>query len=959
MAQDLGHANDLLKAIREALQPYVSPEFATLILAAVVVLLLFKHFGAAAQIGRFFRWVTGRKDRRRAARRALFADHVESQMRRLGEKEEWRDTRYAELEAELEITGRPRRRFLRRTGLRSLQRVPSLSDALEKCEDRIVLLEGEPGAGKSVAMRHLAQRMAKKALGRSSETSVIPLYVNLKTFRPAGKPTSEDVRQFVVESVNAVRDRDVERFLDEELDRGMQEGTWLFLFDSFDEIPAILGATEANEVIVAYADAVHAFLHSMKKCRGIVASREFRGPGRSEWPTFRVVPLSSKRKKILVERAVLPTPVESLLLSELHNAEPGVQQMSSNPLFLGLLCEHMREGNEFPTSVHAVIETYISHRLSRDADRLQGHFTVGSAEVRVLAEEFAFLIADHESLGLNVQKAEAVALLTPVLGRPAEEVARTLEALIYTKIARTGDDDGTVTFSHRRLQEYFATCVVIREPSRVSAHTLLTSGRWRETAVTILQTQRLEQAMPLLTEALGLLPSEVPESTDQGIAWPPGLLYLLGILAEGGSPALREASPLIAERAGELLRGAWLEGRLFDRKWILEVCTVADTETCRRLLAEGFDSNSEWLRQESFAQMRRVPQLGDVLQQQIQDRLVDLSVGGRLRRDRRSILAQIRRMPNSDIFERTYRLMLVGPFAYLALILGVSLWYVSPIAVDSDWYFFVAYSVCMTYFYFSARLLTCPRAVLLQRFRKFLPFIEFGEATALCHAPMMAGFLVVISVLDGHSVKFMLPMLIMFSVPYMLFFFARGGRWSIGARRWPRLKFTFKFTMESLIWAGICLAGGTLLAFWPEVVKWVAMGLAILAVFASGLLGLFFSANLPLQRFRQRGTLRAFRMLLAEDAPSVSALRDILSSVRTSGLAHAIFAELNRKDAPWPDDAIAYLHEVARALETGKRHQDDLPRAQEVLSWSRSPEVLDQLSIFLGAQRKKAEATPH
>ena len=56
--------------------------------------------------------------------------------------------------------------------------------------------------------------------------------------------------------MNAARDRDIEQFLEEEFDRGMQEGTWLFLFDSFDEIPEILSATSANEAIEAYAGAV-------------------------------------------------------------------------------------------------------------------------------------------------------------------------------------------------------------------------------------------------------------------------------------------------------------------------------------------------------------------------------------------------------------------------------------------------------------------------------------------------------------------------------------------------------------------------------------------------------------------------------------------------------------------------------------------------------------------------------
>lgn len=78
-------------------------------------------------------WWRGRQDPRRVRRRALFADHVESQLRRLDEKEEWRDHRFARLEAEVEVEGRQRRllppwfyrsrTFIRRE--RSLSRAPA------------------------------------------------------------------------------------------------------------------------------------------------------------------------------------------------------------------------------------------------------------------------------------------------------------------------------------------------------------------------------------------------------------------------------------------------------------------------------------------------------------------------------------------------------------------------------------------------------------------------------------------------------------------------------------------------------------------------------------------------------------------------------------------------------------------------------------------------------------------
>ena len=167
-----------------------------------------------------------------------------------------------------------------------------------------------------------------------------------------------------------------------------------------------------------------------------------------------------------------------------------------------------------------------------------------------------------------------------------------------------------------------------------------------------------------MEEAVRLLPSEVPGMTGRGYDWPPGLLYLLGILAEGGA-SVPQVDPLLEE--------AWDEGVLLDRKAVLEVCSVADPETCRQLLAQGFASRSEWLRQEAFQQMRRVPKLAPKLEDQIRQMLLDRSVGGKLRRERRTVLAQLRRLPNPGIYERVLRLLVAAPFVHLAAVALLSL----------------------------------------------------------------------------------------------------------------------------------------------------------------------------------------------------------------------------------------------------------------------------------------------
>src|SRR5215469_7038889 len=87
-----------------------------------------------------------REEKQRCAHRKYFAEHIESEMVRLGRQEEWKDYRFTELEAEVEAEGHRRVfsfiPFLKRT-TSSLRREKSLSKALASSQERLILVEGE------------------------------------------------------------------------------------------------------------------------------------------------------------------------------------------------------------------------------------------------------------------------------------------------------------------------------------------------------------------------------------------------------------------------------------------------------------------------------------------------------------------------------------------------------------------------------------------------------------------------------------------------------------------------------------------------------------------------------------------------------------------------------------------------------------------------------------------------
>lgn len=609
---------------------------------------------------------------RRIRRRRLFARYLRDEIFRLNSQEEWGDHRFAELEATVEAEGLrsgglldflP---WLRTTGVR---REKSLSRAIALSAERLILLEGDPGAGKSVALRHVALQMAEDAAKSRRKRQVLPVYLNLKELKVSSKSIDRaDIERFVLTSMNRINDRDVVDFLDDEFPVGIENGTWFFLFDSFDEIPQILSSVEPDATIQLYSNAVADFLSGLNRCRGVIASRHFRGPQQFGWPKFTVLNLSEYRRNKLIRKADLTRLAESTLLSGLSSATAEIAEMSRNPMFLGLLCDYVRSNGSFPSSVHIAFETYTEHRLTRDMHRLQQRFGLNPDKVRKCAQDVAFCMSAEPGLGLSADR-DAIRLAMGNHGfLVSEESDSALDALEFIKLARPGialpGEARRFTFAHRRFQEYFSTSVVLREPTRVTAQSLLSDGRWRETAVVMFQLQPTMELAPLLAEAARQLEAMVmvsartlagefaqtPVPSVKFYAWRPLCLHLLGILQEGFSRRPGDLPAKLRELVAILILPPSLGGDLGSRKYAIDVAGCASDEAFVRILRLAFQSDSEWLRSAAYRQLSHLKEVPDDIASAIRLSIVRRAFFARSRSSRLSMPAHLSRLSDSVRF---------------------------------------------------------------------------------------------------------------------------------------------------------------------------------------------------------------------------------------------------------------------------------------------------------------------
>lgn len=616
----------------------------------------------------------------------------------MNSQERWSDYRFSELEAEVEAEGRLKSSWyfpFHKGNQSGIRRESSLSKALAKSDEAFILLEGDPGSGKSITLRHLCLSLAHNASMHPRIKSTIPLYINLKDLKrlPGQNVDSQLIRSFVMSSINRMNDRDLDVFLEEEFDRGLKEGTWLFLFDSFDEIPEILGTTSSEEISKSYAEGISFFLSTMNTCRGIIASRQFHGPDLLRWPHFRIKDLSEKRRLKLIHTADLPTDVELKLIRDLMGSAPEIRNMTRNPMFLGLLCDQVRSGGGFPQYAHQMLESHVVSRLTHDELRLQKRFCVQSQDIRNTAETIAFCMGKDLTLGLNPTRSE----LREAFDRNSLPINDAFDihcdALEYIKLARSNTnvqisgDAKTFTFSHRRFQEYFATCMVIRNFSSITPNILLTDGRWRETAVTLLQTQPQDVVTPILDEAFKLLDKSLtgiqllegdPEkhlganqyhNDPKPFPWPTLVQPILDILQQGYARDAEALPENLRNTISRITVSATLCGSLTDRKWALEVAGVAPFPIIQGLLRHAFSSNSRWLRDVAYRQVSRLPKISDDIAKNIRGQLVNSALEGLLRKERQETEAFIARLDRAQSFIRVINLLEWTP--YITVIIGL------------------------------------------------------------------------------------------------------------------------------------------------------------------------------------------------------------------------------------------------------------------------------------------------
>lgn len=498
-------------------------------------------------------------------------------------------------------------------GGESARAVRDVTALLREAKAPVVLL-GDPGSGKSVTLRHLAQTLAEQPVYVNA-LPLLPLYLHLGRWRRSGDdglPVA--FIQFVQDELAQVVP--LGKTLLAVLDDALAQGRVFLLLDAMDEMPT----RHYNERV----ERINRFLveHGGRN-RVVIACRRREYSGALPHSELIVEPFSPAHIRSYLERhwtlyaprlgaAAADPAVHAAYLALADTTHP-MHGFATNPFSLKLVANYFfSTGGQVPSAQAELFEGYLRRRLDVEAERS-----------RLSEARRAELLADWQELAFDALQNNLGTYL-----RRSPERAEALRVGVLCGLLRE-EADGALRFEHHRLLEYLAArhWDAADETLAITAEHL-SNPWWRETlvlraAVTADPATLIRNVVRAIDRHyLSVLGLKIGDEPQPGEVEDSHALRLGGIVAV--ELALACARARRSTLSAELY--AWLEplvmaipqrGTLIEQVRLARALRGLPFEHTHGALAALAATDSDWLASEVFAAIDKAdyakPQFAAVL----------------------------------------------------------------------------------------------------------------------------------------------------------------------------------------------------------------------------------------------------------------------------------------------------------------------------------------------------------
>lgn len=516
-------------------------------------------------------------------------------LRSIDIKTNWSAQYFTPLDAEVEVNTKNRKK----------KKIMDLLDAIKKSDDRLFLVLGDPGSGKSVALRKLAQDLSKEAV----KTGKIPVYINLKEWSIENKwdenhpPTVQQLQDFVVNNLKS-RDIVTSKFFDKFFDPLYETGRLYFILDSFDEIPAVLDEQENSELIHQLSEVIFKFLKGARavSSQGILSSRIFRKPTQ-EFQVKTILEIRPFTEAKIIETLKRSGQFSEGLVHLLFKERVELVPVARNPFSATLISEYAEHNNnQLPANQTEMYSSYIEITLDSCMDRIERRNLSKEAIIDCSIE-----IADKmfQKYGLEAPVSE---LRREISRYPVDDV---IDVLKFARLGRGGiSDENRFSFVHRRFTEYFAVQEIIADVKMIDMESIPTDSQWRDALVLYCEVAEESKATAIAEFCWNMI-----KTTDD----PQDLrvIHCMRFLRDAFKGRLECIQSFRGDLAEYIYAHIDEDSNMISLKLAVETVGLLEDKDIDRCIVKAMDLGNSWINETAFKSCRHLPKLSKGLEKKI------------------------------------------------------------------------------------------------------------------------------------------------------------------------------------------------------------------------------------------------------------------------------------------------------------------------------------------------------
>ncbi len=367
-----------------------------------------------------------------------------------------------------------------------LSEIRNLESVLKgNIKPKATLIIGEPGSGKSVAMRTFYYKLLTK-----SNFDRIPIYINLKDWDYSENNISNNSNKlyhFVYQYLERSKNLFAKKFIKEYFNSLYNQGRFIFLLDSFDEIKQVIDNHEKSELIDEISSDI---FHFIGNCSCILTSREFKKPTLKFLAnlTLYIQPYSEDKAINYYNDHLDKNHVKEIFKT------PLLRSLSQNPLLASLVVEYIKRNNTIPPNQLSLYDSFIRSRLDK-IEILKGDLSNDHIILRAMS--LSLLVQERKGFDIGIENDNLPDQFKN------EEYKLVLKILKKAKLIRAGN--GRISFLHRRFHEYFIVLNYIHKRKHILLDDIADNNSNRDALILYSETANDDEAIKIIEFCLSYI----------------------------------------------------------------------------------------------------------------------------------------------------------------------------------------------------------------------------------------------------------------------------------------------------------------------------------------------------------------------------------------------------------------------------------------------------------------------